>query len=71
MDIKKLKRDLKIEPNEWYALELYNKGVSVGCIWPYHVNELCPVEAEKITNGVYRIISGGLVVIADEYRKEW
>ena len=69
MDIKKFKRDLKIKPNEWYLLELYHKGINVGGVCPYYINEY-PIEIEKITNGVYRISSGETVVIADEYRKE-
>ena len=71
MDIKKFKRDLKIKPNEWYLLELYYKGTNVGGVCPCNMNELYPVEIEKIINGVYRISSGGITVIADEYRKEW
>ena len=72
MDIKKFKRDLNKKP---YCIELFNKEVnenaSVGAIFPEHVDEFCPIEAQMIKNGVYLIVSGGMRVIADDYRVEW
>ena len=72
MDIKKFKRDLNKKP---HCIELFNKEVnkkaSICAIFPEWIYELCPIEAQMIKNGVYLIVSGGMRVIADDYRVEW
>ena len=69
MNIRQFKKDLKnFEYFDCYRMELYCKGVNIGCIFPYYLDELSPIETEQVERGVYLISSGALNVLADEYR---
>lgn len=69
MDIRQFKEDLKnFKYFDCYRMDLYYKGVNIGCIFPYHTDELLyPIETEQVERGVYLISSGALNVIADDY----
>lgn len=69
MNIRQFKKDLRnFKYFDCYRIDLYCKGVNIGCIFPYHLDEISPIETEQVEHGVYLISSGALNVIADEYR---